>query len=818
MTQNLSAPPTQNTAPVYEFRCLYTSDLRRKQKRWQDGFLRFHTFNKRIMVYEAPSRNYVGDKHWRDDEDLQDGDELQLEKPVLVQVGEQTGSTETDLTELLEKRNKRNDKPAGKLTGPPQASNGITPTVNGPSTSRQPLGQISQLRPKSLNALLGTPKGRIGRASLASKSPYELRHDTEAPGWGFERPAKRQCLELPPQAIPKTPAITPPIQTRVTLSPSTTTLNEPGPETEKGKTVQGGKQAKDPEVRATVEAEKRPRRIELPRPTPEAKERSPIQYGNASKSVDGNIPGRTDATASKAKPTFTPNEIMSDEEATYTDRLPRVKKKLQVASRKPRKKLIYKELLPQKKPVAGPTMTSEIISSRASRISCASIKPSKKVNDDLADFHEDQQILLADGLDSCNGHLSHPHHDRGNVTDDRAASPGLFVSQEDSNPLSAIPRVTKNASVEPHASACSHLSFDNICGERRRPPSQQSTAVTVPVATSTVHDTALTLSKMDEILFPRSQPSHHPELSGLSIKAMGAMTVPTSSPLSIPVTPPKTMIGPTPQKDSPPVMLVPSSPVYQPQSDNLPKQSVFSKTTPSKVPLPKPRPPSPQVAAQSTQPSQLPTVKGAFPVEEDSTAQSSDVAPSTKAIPTIEPHKLPLSRPPPSKAPASEEQPPPKLSSPNPPSPKPVSPLDRQIEPLSPTLHPTKAPPPNQPLLHSTPTPTPTPPTTNPFTPHLPPPSAPEFDLRIAQKPLPAFQAPRPKPRVLKKSTSDITTMRAPETSKTPVADNRPLKDVAVRNDGTTTPWGKEAWDLFGCGRDGVQCSYEEFKRKEGLL
>jgi len=54
-TQNLTARPTQNTAPVLEFQCLFTFDLRRKQKRWQDGFLRFHTFNKRIMVYDSPS-------------------------------------------------------------------------------------------------------------------------------------------------------------------------------------------------------------------------------------------------------------------------------------------------------------------------------------------------------------------------------------------------------------------------------------------------------------------------------------------------------------------------------------------------------------------------------------------------------------------------------------------------------------------------------------------------------------------------------------------------------------------------------------------
>lgn len=50
--------------PSSRFRYLYTSDLRRKQKRWQDGFLHFHMFDKRITVHEAPSRNYISDKHY----------------------------------------------------------------------------------------------------------------------------------------------------------------------------------------------------------------------------------------------------------------------------------------------------------------------------------------------------------------------------------------------------------------------------------------------------------------------------------------------------------------------------------------------------------------------------------------------------------------------------------------------------------------------------------------------------------------------------------------------------------------------------------
>ncbi|KAA8641811.1 DNA helicase ZGRF1-like domain-containing protein [Aspergillus tanneri] len=93
---NLNVPVTQNTAPVIKFRCLYTYDLRRKAKRWQDGYLRFHTFNKRVMAYDTTG-NFIGDLHWRQDESVQDGDELELDRGVLIQVCESVEKTETDL-------------------------------------------------------------------------------------------------------------------------------------------------------------------------------------------------------------------------------------------------------------------------------------------------------------------------------------------------------------------------------------------------------------------------------------------------------------------------------------------------------------------------------------------------------------------------------------------------------------------------------------------------------------------------------------------------------------------------------------------------
>jgi hypothetical protein len=194
-TPSLSIPPSQNTAPVLEFNCLYTHDIRRKQKRWQDGFLRFHTFNKRVMVYDVP-RNFIGDMHWKEGEDLQEGDEVTLEKDaVLVQVAESVGRTETDLTELKQsaKKSKRTEG-VQRSSSPPR--NMATPSRNmGPPTARPGSGSVvggnTQLKHRSLNALLGTPKGRIGKATLPTKSPFEARQAEENENWESGRPPKR---------------------------------------------------------------------------------------------------------------------------------------------------------------------------------------------------------------------------------------------------------------------------------------------------------------------------------------------------------------------------------------------------------------------------------------------------------------------------------------------------------------------------------------------------------------------------------------------------------------------------------------------------
>lgn len=189
-----------NTAPVYEFRCLYTHDLRRKQKRWQDGFLKFHTFNKRVMVYDQP-RNYIGDTHYKDGDTLYDGAELTLENGVLVQVAEPVATTQTDLTELLQKKPKEtHERPVPAGARLPASGSVRLPT---PGVRTAGLTANSAPRHKPLSQLLGTPKGLHGRAVIPTKSPFDERQEKlqKADEWAAnERAAKRRKVAEAEQA------------------------------------------------------------------------------------------------------------------------------------------------------------------------------------------------------------------------------------------------------------------------------------------------------------------------------------------------------------------------------------------------------------------------------------------------------------------------------------------------------------------------------------------------------------------------------------------------------------------------------------------
>lgn len=147
------------------------------------------------MVYDQ-ARNFLGDTYYKDSNELFEGDELSLDKGVMVEVAEAIGVTQTDLTVLFEKKPKDQPPPPPPLrpsvtsqTRPFQRPSQVTPNNIQRSDS--------QLRHKSLNTLLGTPKGPIGKAQPI-KSPYEARKEKEN-DVVQDRPSKRQKID---QSIP----------------------------------------------------------------------------------------------------------------------------------------------------------------------------------------------------------------------------------------------------------------------------------------------------------------------------------------------------------------------------------------------------------------------------------------------------------------------------------------------------------------------------------------------------------------------------------------------------------------------------------------
>ena len=170
-TSQLFVPLSQNTAPVFKFECLYTHDLVRKQKRWQDGVLAFHTFNKRVMVYDL-TNNFIGDTHWRDTESVQVGDDIRLDRGVLVTVGEAKGRKDQDISEIFARRNvtRESNLPPGNVA----------------------LGRATAQKPRSITAVLEAGRNKFSRAipQASSSAPNgSSPYDTSS-----ERPPKRQRL------------------------------------------------------------------------------------------------------------------------------------------------------------------------------------------------------------------------------------------------------------------------------------------------------------------------------------------------------------------------------------------------------------------------------------------------------------------------------------------------------------------------------------------------------------------------------------------------------------------------------------------------
>ena len=711
-TQNLIVPTTQNTAPVLDFKCLYTYDLRRKQKRWQDGLLRFHTFNRRIMVYDVP-RNYIGDTHWRDDDIIGDGDEFELDRGVLIQVGEAAGSMEQDLTELLEKRKKPRNSISGQATSSP-IEEPLTTAMASPAVV-----QTSLLRPKSLNTLLGTPKGPIGRASLPKKSPYEMRKAWDDSGFTVERPRKRSRLADSSTVVPA-----PVIPQIGRSSPSRSKPTPLGGDQERFGRIHVSRHGKNGFSTSGVTAPSPPGGQRLYTvAAPIARETmSPVKpFGNnrikstrkqrergeeETRRKVGAVLPRSDGTQPRPAiiaATGSPQnslsswkeesaesvEIISDVEAVTSSETRNKRMKLQMASRKPRRKLMYRDLLPQDSPAISRSLSSTESTAQGGRVILISSGSERRFNESLTESHQKEPDQLADRLNRRPGNGGARNTGHKNKDPSKPLSPNLFFTQEDSGNN----RIERHRATDDLADTC-NIGYIEYASEEQANTTRSTRALetrqrSIPKASSTVHDTELTLTKMDEILFSRPQ-------SKLPLprkaKETAAPVSPTriSSPSPIPSTPQDCPPSRPPQKSAVPTESIDSFPATQ---------------TPSPAPPPRP----------ATRP--LIPISPSHPTNPIATSPSHPLSPLPK-IPT------------------------------------------RTTRPLKPPKS------------------------------HLP----------------------------LKEAVSDTSSMHPPPPlmQLASVVDGETEKGAAGEQNGSA--WGKEAWDLFGCGRDGVECTYEEFKRKEGLM
>ncbi|KAL9026747.1 MAG: hypothetical protein Q9196_004634 [Gyalolechia fulgens] len=480
-SSSFGIPTTQNTAPVLSFNCLYTHDLRRKAKRWQDGILRFHTFNKRVMVYDVP-RNFIGDTHWRETQEIQDGDELELEKGVLIQVGEETGRTVTDLTELLEK-NKAKPVPAEDEKGLRDGGN------NQAAKQRQPLetpknmverpsaSSFAQLRPKSLNALLGRSSGIIGRAAVPTKSPAELRREKENYHSGEERSPKRRRVEYAENTSPSVTS-TRARRTRVDSPPAEkaqpiTTSSKVAKPTEKHTTrifrarnLRGEASLEPPNnpaadgLKAQFTDQSNDDRRKRDSPPNGYRDPSTLPAAQVSRRREGQGArkprrGEPEAaldepkgpskpnTKNKAAPKEIPQASAPPDEDFLEKQVlkevspldePRPEHLLRIASKKPRKKLMYRDLLPQKA-VSDQDIRPPNTHLLAHLHAPANVRPT----DNLDIFHDAQRNRLRNRLERRTRSAGTPAeqtrlHQHANLAN-HPVSPNKAPDNHDLNPI-----------------------------------------------------------------------------------------------------------------------------------------------------------------------------------------------------------------------------------------------------------------------------------------------------------------------------------------------------------------------------------------------
>ena len=463
------------------------------------------------MVYDVP-RNFIGDTHWREDYPVQDGDEFQLDRPVLVQVGEHVGSVDQDLTELFEKRHIKKamleKAPALHSSSPPLSLDSSGPRMSSVGTA--------QIVPKSLSAVLGTPKGIIGRAKLPTKSPFELRTSKDVIQRGLEPQAKRRRIEGGTHSAERA------INCRdISKKPSNALGKENGQAVENinGSTMRRTPQSterpqsfqasnkkpsswksgatkiipQDVEVvtgyrdlrRQSVQED----RNEEDFPTAQVGKAISPREGRASKikkrppnpTIEPPLPNVL-ASPKVYEPPKTSNVSSDDDKSTpQSDERIEAKVKLRMASRKPRKKLMYKDLLPQDAMAAKSALRRRTGDESGGNFHVQGGNRPRSDQETRAERPlEDDSRLRRQHKENMSALMIDGHH-RAEKVQEMFDAPDAMHEKRSSNPS-----VTEG--------------FDEP-----RSQSVEMVEPNIPRATPTIHDTNTALAQTDEILFSNSQ-------------------------------------------------------------------------------------------------------------------------------------------------------------------------------------------------------------------------------------------------------------------------------------------------------------------------
>ncbi|KAF8543273.1 hypothetical protein BDD12DRAFT_246554 [Trichophaea hybrida] len=186
-TNNSQIAHSSQTAPIKEFRVMWTQQKKQKLKKWHDGTLRFHTFNNRMLLYDE-GRTLITDKYLKPGTIIDEGDEVEFEQH-LATIEEFLKTVIQDLTPVFAPAVQRQQQRAAIA-----ARNAMSP-------ARTPAQRMNIATPASR---MSVPTPRIPGPQTPMRPPQTLRTPQTY------RPMNHGASSIPPQPVQRRPI---PVQT-----------------------------------------------------------------------------------------------------------------------------------------------------------------------------------------------------------------------------------------------------------------------------------------------------------------------------------------------------------------------------------------------------------------------------------------------------------------------------------------------------------------------------------------------------------------------------------------------------------------------------